>query len=652
MTTDLDTSVALRLCALLFDLAWKSLALVMGMGLVVCVFRRTSAARRHLILSATVYGLLALPLLTLMLPARHLAAPFAPFVQGLSQPVAPAIPLIPQAETRKEPVRLSTIAHAASRLAPTEVEGTRLESSRMWTGTVWPLRIIVLWGLGVGILLLRMLLGLMAARALIQRCDIVAEGLPATQAQRAQTALGMSRTPRLYLGNTTGAPTVPMATGLLRPVVLLPAAARDWPEDRLYAVLLHEMAHIKRGDWLTQMAGMLVCALYWFNPLVWVLAQRLRSESENACDDMALSAGVRATDYAQHLVTIAQALRGKKPASTLVTMARHTEMHARLRSILTTQSNRQTVTTRALLGTLLLTFATVVPLAVWQTHIEAQIAPPSASHIIPAPRTSSRPLAAIHGEATLPGDVHATLDSVSGPLANGKMGSWYPDGSHLTTYNFQDPTLHVGQRRISVQLKFPSRAAALRSNVTFGVQGARSYSVGWSMVMGADHKMKDYGMTSWADSFPATQRTVTMQLSVGGSTSRTLITGPVRRATSRHLDADETITLYRANPGTAQSEGHLIPIYQVKVTLPSRFVKDCNYGIAYLDSAGREHGFQHASWPLPDTTGKQTQLLFNFRASEFPVTKIKALRFASTPIYTAIFRNVALQPKVDTASVK
>ena len=104
-------------------------------------------------------------------------------------------------------------------------------------------------------------------------------------------------------------PTLLVTWGMLRPKIILPAAAREWAEDRMRVVLCHELAHIRRGDWAAQMTAELLRSIYWFNPLMWIASTRLRRESEQACDDEVLNLGIDGPDYAGHLLDLARAVR-------------------------------------------------------------------------------------------------------------------------------------------------------------------------------------------------------------------------------------------------------------------------------------------------------------------------------------------------------
>src|SRR4030095_8597368 len=95
----------------------------------------------------------------------------------------------------------------------------------------------------------------------------------------------------------TATASMPLTFGLLQSRVLLPSDADAWPHERRRAVLMHELSHVERHDCLTQALAQLACALYWFHPLVWLAAHRMRVERERACDDRALAAPMRASEY-------------------------------------------------------------------------------------------------------------------------------------------------------------------------------------------------------------------------------------------------------------------------------------------------------------------------------------------------------------------
>ena len=157
---------------------------------------------------------------------------------------------------------------------------------------------------------------------------------------------------------------MPMTWGIRRPAILLPAEADSWTAERRRDVLLHELAHVKRHDFLIQLVARIACAVYWFHPMVWLAATRLREERERACDDHVLRAGATPSAYASHLLEIARGLRAARATSLAsVAMARPAQLANRLIDVLDTRRCRDTLSARAALPAWLAAIAVVVPLA-------------------------------------------------------------------------------------------------------------------------------------------------------------------------------------------------------------------------------------------------------------------------------------------------
>jgi hypothetical protein len=130
--------------------------------------------------------------------------------------------------------------------------------------------------------------------------------------------------------------------------------------------LLHELAHIARRDIVGHTMAGLSCAVYWFHPLVWIAARRLRLESEMACDSIVLETGMAPADYAQHLLDLMTNLGPRVPAAA-VGLGRPTEFEGRFAAILDGTSKKATLS-RARLGAILgclvllvVTVAAVIP---------------------------------------------------------------------------------------------------------------------------------------------------------------------------------------------------------------------------------------------------------------------------------------------------
>ncbi len=141
-----------------------------------------------------------------------------------------------------------------------------------------------------------------------------------------------SRRPEILI---TSELAMPLTCGVFKPRILLPAAAHEWSVVRRRAVLLHELAHVQRRDVAAQLCVHLIAALWWFQPLVWVLRRSLRAESELASDSLALVSGLRPSLYAEELLSIAKAIRGAGRLSSVgIGMFRDGGLELRLQAIL------------------------------------------------------------------------------------------------------------------------------------------------------------------------------------------------------------------------------------------------------------------------------------------------------------------------------
>jgi TonB family protein len=145
---------------------------------------------------------------------------------------------------------------------------------------------------------------------------------------------------------------------------VLPSGATLWTEDCRRIVLSHELAHIARHDWVLQICAEVARCFYWFHPLVWLAAARLRQESERASDDAVLRSGIAPSHYASQLLDLARTLENSGRAwSTTLAIARPSNLERRFAAMLNPSINRRTLSarTRFLVPFLALTF--LLPLA-------------------------------------------------------------------------------------------------------------------------------------------------------------------------------------------------------------------------------------------------------------------------------------------------
>ena len=307
---------------LLLASAIKGTVVLAGAWLLVFLLRKFSAALRHHVWAAAILALLVLPVLIFVLPAWHSAA--------LGNAAA-----------------LFEAPHAKGAVAGSPLPGFATIQVTASDPLLrdWPLLVLLAWGAGFCFLVLRLFAGLTRLAWISAQAKPLFEESWTKEALVLSKSLEMGRSVRLL--QCRSALAMPLTWGVFRPVIVLPASAGEWTEERRGVVLAHEMAHIARHDWLLQIGAQLARALYWFHPLAWLAAAHLRRESERACDDAVLNSGIAPSAYASQLLDLARTLENSGRAwSTALAIARPSNLERRFAAMLNPSVNRRHLSRR------------------------------------------------------------------------------------------------------------------------------------------------------------------------------------------------------------------------------------------------------------------------------------------------------------------
>ncbi|MEO7714581.1 MAG: M56 family metallopeptidase [Capsulimonas sp.] len=346
----------------------KNTLLLLAAMVLTRVMRRASSAARHIVWASAIAGVLFLPLLSISLPTWQvtytarpaIASPQynSPASQSFAAPAKLEVtPVTAPAAFSKKTTSSHGDADASMAAPQTNAVSVNSVSHVNWLG--W---LTFFWATGAVLTLARFVVGLtQVARA--KRESRPLEDRMNALVRDTKALAGVRRTVDILRAAPRGV-AVPITWGVLRPVILLPAQSVDWSDDCLRTVLLHELAHIARWDWLTHCTSRLACALYWFHPLVWFAARQAREASERACDDCVLQAGVAPTEYAQRLIDVLKSLpAGAKPQTVAIAMALPRETEGRIRAILAAGLNRRSLGRKRILAAAILVAAVVFPVS-------------------------------------------------------------------------------------------------------------------------------------------------------------------------------------------------------------------------------------------------------------------------------------------------
>lgn len=422
----------------LVDSGVKATLVLGAAGVAAYMLRHASAALRHLIWTLALVSALLMPVLSLALPRWQLPLVTVATAGGtvgqdfrLKAEVTKATP--PSAEPT------APVTPRANRPGSTTVDSpAAIASSQSPLSLSWPQFLFAIWSLGVLLIVGRVAAGLLAVRWMAYRGQRVLDAPWMKMAIALASEVGVS--PNITFLRS-GRATMPMACGVLRPAVMMPADADEWPADRLRIVLLHELAHVKRHDCLTHLVAQLACACHWFNPLAWIAARHVRTERERACDDLVLSAGTHGPDYADQLLEIARAMRSGRGvlAGASLAMAHRSQLEGRLMAILDPRVPHSALSRVRAAAATAVCCAAVVPLAalqpwgdaapavvVTESSMQAPTPTPASTPSptpTPAPTPTPTPTTPRFGRGMSQQDVAEAAHAVAGAIADAVTGA-------------------------------------------------------------------------------------------------------------------------------------------------------------------------------------------------------------------------------------
>ncbi len=290
--------------ALLGEWLFKSSAVLVVALILAWLFRRRSASLRHFVLSLFLICLIFFPLFSYM--PRGWNIPWLPAWLATNKAQHSVVgPALITNGIRPDHSEKSSSTHPELPASVGAGEAAGSNDTPLSTYMrVFGFGLMAAWFVGLLFLLMRLSLGIRGAFRLTLEGERLEDAAWQRLVRRFLASVRLRRKVDLKSHEKV---IVPLTWGFIRPVILMPAEARDWNEEERSSALFHELSHVKRGDFLIMVLVRLSLALFWFNPLSWIVFKMLKSEQEKACDELVLRAGIRPSTYAANLLSFKRA---------------------------------------------------------------------------------------------------------------------------------------------------------------------------------------------------------------------------------------------------------------------------------------------------------------------------------------------------------
>ncbi len=352
--------------ALLLEAAAKGTVLLIVVALAMRLLRRSTAAARHWILTCSAAAVLALPILSVLLPVWPLpifpdTALWSYAMAKVGSPdVAGALADVSHAAVSRRPADRVALADLPAKERQPREGSTPARAEAPPSSRPWRAALLLVWVSGTALCLVRLIAGTAAAHRIASRAARFGDERIARMARSLSRELRLDTPVRILRSAEIE---TPFTLGVLEPLVLLPWDADRWLDTRLRVALLHELSHVKRHDCFAQLVADVASAFYWFHPVVWYTARRLRLERELACDDCVIRSGVKPSQYAAHLLDLACSLAGRPTPRFALYFAQPSRLQERVHAILNPHANHRAPSRAEFAIALLLIAALLVPLA-------------------------------------------------------------------------------------------------------------------------------------------------------------------------------------------------------------------------------------------------------------------------------------------------